>query len=125
MDIPHGPLAQGYASLDTGAPCVKEQSCAATAATTPERNLANQTTGCMLRQQKDMGPPKTPNPSTYAMKKTGALLPVRKPEGISISSSEKRQSASSSDRAPKHYELRILQSRRWMMRSVTASSWRR
>jgi hypothetical protein len=105
MNIPHGPLAQGYASLDTGAPCVKEQSCAATAATTPEQNLANQTTGCMLRQKKDMGPAKTPNPSTYALKKTGALLPVRKPEGISISSSEKRQSASSSDRAPKHYEL--------------------
>jgi hypothetical protein len=99
MNIPHGPLAQGYASLDTGAPCVKEQSFAATAAATPERNLANQITGCTLRQ-KDTGPPKTPNPSTYAMKKTRALLPVRKPEGNSISSSEKRQSASSSDRAP-------------------------
>ncbi|CAK9236307.1 unnamed protein product [Sphagnum troendelagicum] len=28
------------------------------------------------------GPPKTPNPSTYAMKKTGALLLVRNPRGF-------------------------------------------
>jgi len=102
MDIPHETLAQGYASLDIGAPCVKEQCCAATATAAPEQNLANQTTVCTLRQKKDTGPRKTPHPSTYVKKTTGALLRVRKPEGISISSSEKRQSASSSDRAPKH-----------------------
>jgi hypothetical protein len=84
MDIPHGPLAQGYASLDTGAPCVKEQSCVTTAAAF-ERNLVNRTTGCTSRK-KDTGPRKTPNPSTYVKKRIRALLPVRKPEGISISS---------------------------------------
>ncbi len=57
MDIPHQPLAQGYASLDIGAPCVKEQSCTASATAAPERNLANQTTECTLRQKKDTGPP--------------------------------------------------------------------
>jgi hypothetical protein len=64
MDIPHEPLAQGYASLDIGAPCVKEQSCAATATAASERNLANQTTGCTLRQKKETGTPprKTPKP---------------------------------------------------------------
>jgi hypothetical protein len=83
MDIPHEPLAQGYASLDIGAPCVKEQSCAATA--TAERNLANQTTGCTLRQKKETGPPaRLLNPRTYVKKTTGALSPVRKREGISI-----------------------------------------
>jgi hypothetical protein len=102
MDIPHRPLAQGYASLDTGAPCVKEQSCVTTAAAF-ERNLGNQTTGCTSRKKKHTGARKTPNPSTYVKKKIRALLPVRKPEGISISSLVKRQSAASSDRAPKHY----------------------
>jgi uncharacterized protein (DUF2345 family) len=103
MDIPHETLAQGYASLDIGAPCVKEQCCAATATAAPEQNLANQTTVCTLRQKKDTGPRKTPNPSTYVKKKIRALLPVQKPEGISTSSQEKRRSASSSDRAPKNY----------------------
>jgi hypothetical protein len=102
MNIPHGPLAQGYASLDTGAPCVKEQSSVTTAAAF-ERNLAKRTSGCTSRKKKDTGPRKITNPSTYVKKKTRAVLPVRKPEGISISSLEKRQSASSSDRGPKHY----------------------
>ncbi|CAM6008209.1 unnamed protein product [Sphagnum balticum] len=80
----------------------KEQSCVTTAATF-ERNLANRTTGCTSRKRKDTGPRKTPNRSTYVKKKIRALLPVREPGGISISSLEKRQSASSSDRAPKDY----------------------
>jgi hypothetical protein len=83
MDIPHGPLAQGYASLDTGAPCVKEQTCVTTAAAF-ERNLANQTTGCTSRKKKDTGPRKTPNPSTCMKMKIRALQRVRKSNQLFI-----------------------------------------
>ncbi len=76
MYIPHRPLAKGYASLDTGAPWVKEQSYVIRAGGF-ERNLANQTIGCTSRK-KDTGPRKTPNPSTNVKKKIRALPPVRK-----------------------------------------------
>ncbi len=126
MDIPHGPLAQGYASLDTGAPCVKEQSCAATAATTPERTLANQTAGCMLRQ-KDMGPPRLltlvliqwrrlESTTTGAETRGDFDLIIRK-ETICVILRSCTEAL--------WIVARILQSRRWMMRSVTASLWRR
>ncbi len=76
MYIPHRSLAKGYASLDTGAPWVKEQSYVIRAGAF-EQNLASQTIGCTSRKN-DTGPRKTPNPSTNVKKKIRALPPVRK-----------------------------------------------